>query len=336
MRNKGIDALRIMSAFAVILVHINALKFFDYKNPPSGMNYWIESIFNLITRFSVPCFIMISGALLLSNNNNKNFKNFYKKSCKSIVLPYIIALVCYTLGFFIKNVMIHGDIKGFLGGAIQFSYGNLWFMPMIIGLYLMVPILIRVKDSLNFNVFTNLTILLVIWACISAITSSYRVPYSIGVVFSYLSYFLLGYVLFQQRTLEKIEKITYGGAIVILLIATVIVRSRGFNIYERQPYIAFFSPVVVVYSCYLFRLMQSIKIKINLTKLSELTYFVYLVHTAVYLGVNKIISDFNFHSDIFEIIINFVISSIIIFIIAWISNIGYLYILKKLDFKIAR
>lgn len=74
-RDNNLDLLRIISTFSVILIHVNYY-FFQSRvfTPEFTKLYIFESMVNTVTRFSVPYFIMISGAYLL---NNKKVKIFY-------------------------------------------------------------------------------------------------------------------------------------------------------------------------------------------------------------------------------------------------------------------
>lgn len=73
-RQNNFDLLRIISTFAVVLIHANATIANDYNISLLGYN--IQSFVNVITRFSVPCFVMLSGAFILSNTKNADYKSF--------------------------------------------------------------------------------------------------------------------------------------------------------------------------------------------------------------------------------------------------------------------
>lgn len=70
------DLLRIISAVAVVLIHVNV----HYFETISNSSYCFAEITNVLTSFSVPCFVMLSGAFLLHDYRNENFKYFYVKS----------------------------------------------------------------------------------------------------------------------------------------------------------------------------------------------------------------------------------------------------------------
>jgi surface polysaccharide O-acyltransferase-like enzyme len=59
--------------------------------------YIIESLFNMVSRFSVPIFVMLSGAFLLHKESNGDAKAFYKKSCKKLLVPTLIVMAVFLL-----------------------------------------------------------------------------------------------------------------------------------------------------------------------------------------------------------------------------------------------
>ena len=71
------DILRIAALLAVISVHISA--FFVLKYEPNTMEFITENIFNALSGFAVPVFIMLSGALLLNEDKPFDDKKFIHK-----------------------------------------------------------------------------------------------------------------------------------------------------------------------------------------------------------------------------------------------------------------
>ena len=84
----NIDLLKIICCISVIIIHVSA----TYINTIS--NYMDEifyiNLLNCITRFAVPCFVMISGYFAISNNKKDDCIAFYKKKIKNIIIPMII------------------------------------------------------------------------------------------------------------------------------------------------------------------------------------------------------------------------------------------------------
>ena len=73
-------------------------------------------------------------------------------------------------------------------------------MPVLCLIYLIAPILNIIRKFVGKSTFIIGTLIMLAWAIISAITTTYEIPYSIGNVMSYLTYFMLGYVLYKKKT----------------------------------------------------------------------------------------------------------------------------------------
>jgi surface polysaccharide O-acyltransferase-like enzyme len=84
---------------------------------------------------------MMSGALLLNNLREETPALFLRRRLRRILIPYLFATSLYVLWLHLfKNVtMTPLSILGdFLCGS---GFYHLWFFPMIIGLYLLTPML---------------------------------------------------------------------------------------------------------------------------------------------------------------------------------------------------
>jgi surface polysaccharide O-acyltransferase-like enzyme len=143
-RNYAIDFIRLVAILAVVTIHIGSA-FLDRVQIFSPSFYFLYGI-NIAVRFGVPLFFCISGYLLASLYSDiKNPSLFYKKRLLKIVPPYLIWSLIY---FF----FVFPNPKGFLTLHFfsnlvtgDFSY-QLYFIPAIILLYLIFPIIILYKN----------------------------------------------------------------------------------------------------------------------------------------------------------------------------------------------
>lgn len=196
-RYNNYDLLRIISTIAVILIHVNYM-YFQHRayEPQLNVLYCIESFLNIITRFSVPVFIMISGGFNLKNSKNGNLGEFYKKTIWKIFFPAAGAMILFLIIDGIrtiigKNNILLGSIKGIITGGFY----NLWFLYMLAGLYILTPFVIKLKEVIAGTTYKNIAVLLMFWAVVSQAVSSQKLAYAIGVVVSFLGYYLLGDVI---------------------------------------------------------------------------------------------------------------------------------------------
>ena len=83
------DGLRILAAFAVVVLHTVAPLFMD-SYPSSDWN--VANVYESLVRWSVPVFFMISGALFLNKGKELNLGRLYKKNIFRIFLIYLFCL----------------------------------------------------------------------------------------------------------------------------------------------------------------------------------------------------------------------------------------------------
>ena len=137
----GIDLIRVLACFLVIEIHSGQLYYIDSEGGliKSDKNIW-PGIFNSLATVCVPLFVMISGYLLLPMKTD--YSTFLKKRFTRILFPYVAFNIFYNIYFYLRGFF---DLKTMLLNIpkmfINFSIGHLWYIYMIIGVYLYVPII---------------------------------------------------------------------------------------------------------------------------------------------------------------------------------------------------
>ena len=296
-RNASYDLLKIMATFAVILIHANWLYFADcYEVYSSDISWIMKSLINIITRFSVPCFVMISGACNLNKGVNANMKDFYQKTSFRIFLPFAIVLLLEALATFLMNLVLHRELNCELDGFFTMGIYNLWYMYMLFGIYLLTPFIVKLKTVLSCKAYRFLAVWMFIWAIISQSTSTQKMAYSIGVVGAFLGYYLMGDMIRSEISKcsgESKKRIVLCSSIVSLFAVAVTfwVRAMGINYYVENWSINFFSPTIVILSISVFLMFNiiSIHVREGLYWLSKRTFYIYLFHTMILRFLHHII-----------------------------------------------
>ena len=180
----------------------------DIVNPMSA--YFYDSFL----RFAVPCFVMLTGAFLLDNDKKTDYRDFYHKAFVRIGIPTIVFTVLY-MGYriifcFIGNVTNISDIFDILIDTVRGKvYGHMWYMYMIIGVYLLAPIVKNFKESISYNNFRKIAFLFLIFASVSRWTiSEIYLEWDVGQSFEYLGFFMMGYVIRREGRNNKKGSIT--------------------------------------------------------------------------------------------------------------------------------
>ena len=312
-RESNFDLLRIICAFAVVAIHVSAQFIGAMTGDPQYVGVEFETVFNstvwnVLSRFAVPCFVMLSGAFLLANEKNANFSYFYKKSVHKFLLP----LLLFSLLFYVySNVLLVGGhfliqkpetlslevlfqpLRNWISGE---PFYHLWYMYMLIGLYLFVPILIQLKQQIGENFFERTAWVLLILSGIFAWGGAVTVYWNPSYCFDYIGYFMIGYVLrrkAKKNNLKGIALICVG-----LIIEVLIAFWRYNEIIEgvaegSHSLIAPLSPFIILASVFIFSGFASLNIKRSFAYLSGLTFVIYLVHAGI-LQVIQILSGKHF------------------------------------------
>lgn len=318
-RKNNFDLLRIVSCIAVIAIHVNAIylspKISSYMGG-SSITWTIENFINFATRFSVPCFVMMSGAFILNDERTTNIKLFWHKSIFKILIPFLLIYLIWSLIYWSKAIIITDDIEDFLLTLFKGTYGNLWFMPMLIGLYFLAPFIANLKGSRHIPF--GIGLFLLAWAIISQSTSNYNLPYSTGVVFSYLSYFIFGNILYESKCVVN-QKILIFGIICVTILGTWW-RCNNHQYYAMDYSKAFFSPLVVVLSIQVFYFFKQLIIDdLRIEWISSKTFYIYLLHSPILVIVHYIFEYINNISEISKIMLQV----LVVFILSLIAAVFY-------------
>jgi surface polysaccharide O-acyltransferase-like enzyme len=159
--NYPVNLIRTIAIGMVVLVHAS---FFPYSIPgaitPLVMVNWFTSdVFGAIGYLGVPLFVMLSGALLLNPPKaDESMGLFYRKRFWRVGLP----LIFWTAIYFVWSFYVRGNPASLFSigqGLISGSYPILWFLYLIVGLYLVTPMLRTLVKHIDRKQFTFLLIL---------------------------------------------------------------------------------------------------------------------------------------------------------------------------------
>ncbi|WP_369901612.1 acyltransferase [Bacillus manliponensis] len=283
-----IDWLRVWATIAVVTIHV-AAGYVTTLDSNDVSRWMAGNFFESMTRACVPIFVMISGALLLRDSRELSNTEFLKKRVSKVFIPFIgwsalFYLYGAYMGYFPAS--IKQGIKHFLTNSIG---GHLWFMYMIVGIYLITPLLkILVKHAKK----TDLQYFLLLWAYasvgINLFHYYYPVNFNIELYFvtNYVGYFLLGYYLAEYEIVKKWRKFIYIGGVAGFIGTFVItyVYTVQANGQLDQFWYSYFAPNVVLMAIGLFVLFKysfqntELKMPLLLKWVGQASLGIYLLH----------------------------------------------------------
>lgn len=208
-----LDMLRTIATFAVINMHVISV-YIDMPMKTVPINWWwFGNISDSLSRFSVPIFFMISGALLLSSNKIESIRDFLKKRLLKIFVPFFFWSVIYILwqahlSHNYKGINVVYILKSIIAKP---AYFHLWFVYAIIPLYLVAPVLKRWVNNLKDNEFKYLFLLWGISTLYSYINYFFKINIGFGISYisGYIGYFILGYYLYKTDISKRHRLIWY-------------------------------------------------------------------------------------------------------------------------------
>ncbi len=132
------DRLRNVATVLVIVIHVAASIAQDDR-PYNTSEWWTGNWWNALCRPAVPLFVMLSGFLLLGKDYPLG--NFLRRRFTRVLVPALFWMGIYSYYNFWKK----GTPATLAEAAYSIARGpvhhHLWFIYLIIGLYLLYPIL---------------------------------------------------------------------------------------------------------------------------------------------------------------------------------------------------
>ena len=297
------DALRVISMFAVVTLHITAT---GYKGSVQGSYEWIFCyILCLLTRFAVPVFVMISGALFLSPEKQLMNGNIWRKYVKRLMVVFFFWSAMYAFVETLKNYSLT-DYRYYLSFVKRFFEGHyhMWYIYMIAFLYIITPFLRRIAEDkrllqlflLYAFLFGSCAELFCIIPYIGDTFSSIVRDLHCEVVSGYVGYYCLGFYLTKYGITKKHERYVHtitAIAVTLLIIFVFFQRNKTFGVEDIQSETL---PFAVFMSISIFVVFKNIKEKIErssffssiVTVVSPLTLGIYVIHPAINIVLRKL------------------------------------------------
>ena len=294
-----IDLLRIIAISLVILCHSSEEGIYILSLDSVLAMQYKSSIFSFacftLGRLGVPIFLLISGYLLLDKEYDTNkMKQFWKNNWLHLILCTMIWFLIYDLFLvFIQNkgitlVEIIQDV--FFLNKVQMSH--VWYMPMIIGLYALIPFAANALQKTDkqriiwiplsfFFIFLFLCptislLLRIVIPSIRPLSNQINAGFSGGI---YGIYLLFGWLL-KKKTFKKIKGYWLGIIFVLSTSVAVCFQLWAYN-NNIQYNIWYDNPFLLIAAVCIFELFSRCKFHRGyrlLHWLSSYAFAIYLIH----------------------------------------------------------
>ncbi|PKF63381.1 hypothetical protein CW745_00565 [Psychromonas sp. psych-6C06] len=210
-----IDFLRFIAAIAVIAIHVLGPFRFLYGEIPESD--WLAAMgINSVTRWAVPVFMMISGALLLSTERPFNCEHYLAKRLSKVAIPFIGWTIIYALvtGFVAGGWSVQETMQVIEKSPNDPAWYHLWFFYDFIPLYFVIPFLIPILSKLS----DELVKLLIVVCAVMFLMKWLKVEsFLLQNLVLYTGYLILGWYLFNRDNRPQLKLWLFAGISMLLL-----------------------------------------------------------------------------------------------------------------------
>ena len=290
-----LDNLRAVATISVVFLHVVSALLYEKLFSPT---WFLCNFYDSMVRFCVPVFLMITGALLLGRDYS--LEEFMKKRLLRVLLPFLFWDLIYAS----YNVLLHSwkekqfsisDIYLFFS---DFTYGSsyhFWYIYLIIGIYLFVPVLNRwIKHCPEKEIVYFLSLWLVSMVVAAYLPEGF-IPVSLLHFSGYTGYLVAGYYLAQKNNENK----KYINATVAALALGILLTFAGtWYITSRQGkfsalYYDFLQPNVMLTALAIFWWFKNSSFTTrywsgSMATVSKYSYGIFLAHVLVLYTLHKV------------------------------------------------
>ncbi len=338
------DIIRILATLAVVMIHASSD---TVKGAPTGSaDFIIANILDSISRIGVPLFVMLSGALMLNESREIPIKKIFKTAGSFFVL-LLIWSVAYAAVYQIVIPILSGNdvsIKNFIYKSI-FGHTHLWYLYMLVGLYLLLPILRLFVKKENSNYVLYFILLAMVFkfsvplasfafdkvaggfVTSENLISAYADQFYLDVLGEYITYYLIGWYISNVDIKKNIRLALYilgaAGMITTVLgpqiFSTDTSRPLGLFYANSSINVLLYSVGVFLFIFYLFKEKDGGMTSPVITKLSGLTFGTYLIHMMLLTLISKAIN-----------IGNLIVEMPVEWLICVVASFGASYVMSKI------
>lgn len=284
------DVLRVGAILCVVAIHTVSGVTEGRLAPLLSGAWWVGATLDIASLWCVPVFVMISGALLLDPGRAEPARTFYRRRLRRIGVPLLFWTVFY-LAF--RNVVLGehlGPVRAAHAVATGQPFLQLYFLYVILGLYLVTPVLRRVLRGCDDRQWALLAAAALAFAVVDATLHDLAHAGDVNAAtrfIQWIGYYLAGGLLrrvpLPRRVVPAAVGAFLGAVAVTVLVSAALAAHYGW----QQPTYYLFnyqSPTVVVMSLAVFLLGRALGERLALrpvpwfSAVARATFGVFLIH----------------------------------------------------------
>lgn len=274
-RNYGIDLMRIVSMFMVVIIHLTGLS--GMLNEAVSLNRYILHIIYAAVICAVNCYALISGYVgVCAEFKLRRIVNlWFQVAFYSVLITGIL--------YFIQPEGVTITLTDLIKSFFPVASREYWYFTSYFGLFFFMPLLNNLINNTAEKTLRRFVIaVLLLYCAYSRVFASdiFNLGLGYSMIWLIILYIIGGYM----RKYEIVEKIKNSAALIAYIISTLLTAAailiRGVN---NTGWIYYISPFVLIQAIGLITVFA--KLKINNKKLigfiglfSPLAFGVYLIH----------------------------------------------------------
>lgn len=307
-KNKRIIKYDIARTFAILCVLLCHCTETIYNLSPNGWDglsnqsriFMISSF--TIGRLGVPIFLFLSGALLLKKQieTDEDVFKFYKNNLLPLVIANSIWVIIYNIFFCFTNQEANVTFENIIKELLimkNVPVPNMWYFPMIIGMYIGIPFIAKLVNTFSVKSFSLLMIttfissftlpVINIILAIFGIENSWNTLLDLNFLGgTYGLYILLGYCISHKNKIKInniwisiIAILNFGITVGIQLLSYSNISKYTYNVWYNNPFLLICTACLFI----LFNRIDDSKVKMGkiFTLISRISLSLFFIHYIV-------------------------------------------------------
>lgn len=342
-RKTYLDITRIIAIILVILCHSTEHIYSMYNTDIMNI-YGMFSITACFTLFSlgrlgVPFFLFLTGYLMLPRKwDNMKIKDFYIKKWFRLLLCSMIWFLIYDIILYVVQYNQSFSIEKLIEESLflkEFCMPHFWYIPMILGIYLILPVVgigiqsVEVK-LLRFPLLLSF-IILFIYPLIVVLLPFFGITEIVSKVSSgfigteYIYYVLIGYVFFKTKNnIDKRNKLITVVCLVMALVFLACAVGLQMWFYSKGCLIRVWYNSPFVFGCssclfYVFTKLDIQKKSRIIESLSRYSFGVFLLHYLFIILFKPIFIDLSISKSL-KCILFAIFVCILSYVVVWVVS----------------
>lgn len=281
VRRKYIDYLKLVSAYCIVLLHVNSNSLHQVQNFLSENHLIVANAIHQLLYVAVPVFMILTGAGMFGKEMD-GYKSVWPN-----IRRILLCIVMFGSIFEISRIVIRKESISF----IQFfcdvvngnSWSHMWFLNQLLGIYLVGPLLscfLKKAKKQDVWIMTVIGFMAVIFVPFLFGMLGMPCNLSFPISIPFFVYILIGYLIEHtaEDTVRKYRYLFLIGFIICAIGVLVFTVSFDNSIMREDHPISFICATMAVYMAKAFANGETTK---KMVKLSRCSLGVYIIHPAI-------------------------------------------------------